>query len=130
ASFSNDPLGGSAYMLGATSSDTPQGSLALQAIHYTQVSGGSVNGAMPFYPILGGAEDNFGDGTAQKISVPPYQNPLGVPQSGPAPLFVGDDRPQRVIYREGHLYDARVVASPSPLNSTVFYDVIQTPSTN
>jgi hypothetical protein len=98
---------------------------------------------VPYYPQL------VGDGTVapttgmQVATVDPFSNPSTVAQanylgtaggpSGPAPVFyVGDDRPHELVMREGHLYSARVGASPllfqvnqALLSSTVYYDIIQ-----
>jgi hypothetical protein len=102
-------------------------------------------GAIPFYPVLQtanvvpGGEQN-GNGTPTGIGVDTFQSPAIVPQQtfrggGPAPLlFVGDTRPHKVIFREGHIYDARVMGantpaqglfSPSALATTVDYDIVQ-----
>lgn len=85
-------------------------------------------------------------GARQSHQVPPFRNPDSVPQRAkltqPSPnnqlatprIYVGDDRPHRVISREGHRYIARVGAlvnpagvlfSSSPHVSTVMYDIVQ-----
>lgn len=81
----------------------------------------------------------------QTVTVPLFANADTIIQRNklaqPAPnntslptpwLFVGDNRPQRVISREGHLYDARAAIDLNSVNfnsvrpySTVYYDIIQ-----
>jgi len=72
----------------------------------------------------------------QTTPVPVFDNPDPVVQAGSATvrLNVGDDRPHRVISREGHLYIARVGDPQSSigfrfdnvgLSSTVIYDIVQ-----
>ncbi len=104
----------------------------------------NTNFAIPYFVTL------VGDGTLavtgmQAAFVEPFVNPTTIPQAlytgtsgGPAAgapsplLYVGDNRPHELVFREGHLYNARVGGSTTTfqtpgagLNSTVFYDVVQ-----
>jgi hypothetical protein len=158
ASFSNYPLGGYTHLIGSYSAGYPYGApgtggnLWVQPILYRP----------DYRPAL-----DPGDQTAIGIDGPRRQlvpdtaiNPTQVPQSttcsttpcsaggAGAPqnnIYVGDSRPQRAVYREGHIYDARqgrpssniygtsIVTPPvpnpntanAPLWSTVYYDVVQ-----
>jgi len=127
---------------------TPQNTVYIQPVLYTAVGPinppANTNFAISYYVTL------VGDGTTavtgmQTAAVEPFVNPSVIPQgdytgttpgpTGPGPLInVGDDRPHELVFREGHLYNARVGGStttfqvpnnPNPLSSTVFYDVIQ-----
>jgi len=98
-------------------------------------------GTLAFYPVLqtgNSAAGTNGIGTPIAVLVDPFTGPALVPQQnyrtgGAAPdLYVGDNRPHTLIFREGHLYDARVVGAQSSsatfplgsLSTTVAYDVI------
>ena len=119
ASYSNDPLGGATYLLGAVSSLNPQDSLNIQTIQYSRA------GPAPFYYYPGL--------TSSTVRVPTFFNPPGVSQAGQNTpfLYVGDSRPHRVISREGDLYVARTIGlDGSALNgtrqsTTVAYDIIR-----
>lgn len=65
-----------------------------------------------------------------------YRSSGDTPGSGTAApqIFVGDDRPHNVIFREGYLYDARVINSngqgifpvpPASLSTTTKYEIVQ-----
>ncbi|MEO8131045.1 MAG: hypothetical protein ABI822_28360, partial [Bryobacteraceae bacterium] len=135
--------------VGAPATPIPQNVVYVQPVLYTPVTPinppANQNFAVPYYVSL------LGDGTTggagmQVAFVEPFINPSTIPQGtytgtsgGPAAgapspvLFVGDDRPHEVVFREGHLYNARVGGSTTTfqtvpgtaLSSTVFYDVIQ-----
>jgi len=151
ATFSNSPATAvtqrsQTYLVGAISSTTLRSDLAIQGIReiYISAVGSSSFSALPFYPILQNANANcdpcIGFPTFNFTSAQ-FANPSTVTQQGYRPsggtaapnLFVGDNRPHSVIFREGHLYDARVakVSSPqiifpgSALTSTVMYDITQ-----
>ena len=133
---------------GAPATPIPQNIIYVQPVVYIPVSPinppANTNFAIPYFVSL------VGDGTTaatgmQTAFVEPFINPSTIPQStytgttgGPAAgapspvIYVGDDRPHELIFREGHLYNARVGGSTttfqtpgSALSSTVFYDVIQ-----
>ena len=124
----------------------PQNVVYVQPILYTPVTminpPANTNFAIPYWVSI------VGDGTTaatgmQFASVEPFVNPTTIPQgaytgtapgpTGPGPvIYVGDNRPHELVFREGHLYNARVGGSTTTfqttgagLNSTVFYDVIQ-----
>ena len=94
------------------------------------INGASITGGIPFL-----------DQTLETVTVPFFKNPATVIQRDilaggtPPRLGVGDDRPQRVVAREGHMYSARVADqsmseaydfdSPNALSATVVYDIIQ-----
>jgi len=140
-----------------------QSAVFIQPISYITGSTNSAANVNPLYTgILFAPQLQYGAaatvaGTVAQMQfavVPSFANPGTVPQAkirstaAVAPqLYVGNDRPQRVIFREGHLYDARTAASnqglsdcqvgPLPpggaiptsaaqcLNATVEYDIIQ-----
>ncbi len=126
----------------------PQNIVYVQPVVYTPVTPinppANTNFAIPYFAGI------VGDGTTaatgmQTAFVEPFVNPTTIPQglytgtSGgpgagtPSPVInVGDNRPHELVFREGHLYNARVGGSTTTfqtpgagLNSTVFYDVIQ-----
>jgi acyl-coenzyme A thioesterase PaaI-like protein len=135
--------------VGAPANPIPQNTVYIQPVTYNTVAPNNppanTNFAIPYYVSI------VGDGTAnpttgmQAAFVEPFINPSTIPQAnytgtsgGPAAgspspvIYVGDDRPHEVVFREAHLYNARVGGSTttfqtpgSPLSSTVFYDVIQ-----
>jgi hypothetical protein len=94
------------------------------------VNGINITGGIPYL-----------NDTLETVTVPFFKNPATVIQRDilaggtPPRLGVGDDRPQRVVGREGHLYLARVADqsmseaydfdSPNALSATVVYDIIQ-----
>ena len=99
-------------------------------------------GALPFYPVLQSgntASGTNGIGIPSAVAVDFFTGPGSVSQQNyrtgaTAPsLYVGDNRPHTLIFREGQLYDARVVGAQSPvgifpggaLSTTVAYDIIQ-----
>jgi hypothetical protein len=157
ASFSNLPIGlGAAgtqssqtYLVGAISYDGFPSSTRLYVQGVREMYGfGSTPtnsfGPIPFYPVLQNGnllDANFGQGFPSLVPVNLYNNPLPVTQQtytggANAPqLFVGDARPHAVIFREGHLYDARVINSNfplqgqfpagNPLSTTVAYEIVQ-----
>jgi hypothetical protein len=161
ASYSYLPIGSSTnsalqssqtYLLGAISYDanssTPSTTrLYLQGVRELYGFGGApINsfGPLPFYPVLQNGnvlDTNFGIGFPSEVPVNYYSNPALAPQqtygtgSAAPQLFVGDARPHAVIFREGHLYDARVVnsnfpaqgqfAAGTPLSTTVAYEIVQ-----
>ncbi len=124
----------------------PQNEVFIQPVLYTVVAPlnppANTNFAIPYYASIVGNGTTDANGM-QAAFVEPFVNPSTVPQgaytgtapgpTGPGPNFnVGDDRPHEVVFREAHLYNARVGGSTttfqtpgSGLNSTVFYDVIQ-----
>jgi hypothetical protein len=135
ASYSNYPFAGQTVLIGSRGPALAAAfTLYLQQIGYRS----------DYVPILTGA-------AAQQILVPDaVQAPRPVRQNTtcsttpcnatpPTPqtsfdLYVGDARPQKAIFREGHVYDARVgqdqpfgnnLASGGAVLSTVFYDVVQ-----
>jgi hypothetical protein len=158
ATFSNVPGGPSqTYLLGAQAwgPGFTTNVLWLQGIReiYTGTPPLNSFGPFPFYPVLqaftagGFPPDQRGlpvgfQGSNQLFGSPQFNNgtfagvnPL-VQQTfrngNPAPnLYVGDQRPHKVIFREGHLYDARVVGTasatfvPSALVPTVSYEITQ-----
>jgi len=136
ASYSNYPFAGQTVLIGSRGPSLGDSfTLYVQQIGYRS----------DYVPLLTGT-------AAQTSLVPDFVGaPLSVPQNlacsttpcaaaPPAPqtdfnLYVGDARPQKAIFREGHLYDARVgvdqpfgnnLSSGGQIRSTVFYDVIQT----
>ena len=104
-------------------------------------------GPFPFYPTLqtNTSLNVNGLGYPNAVPVDTFRNPSLVAQqtyrpSGAAPnLFIGDSR-HTVIFREGHLYDARVVDMSTsqnlfpqptpPLSTTTAYDINQKLSAN
>ena len=167
ATFSNLPLpaggaiqGSVTYLEGAISSTISRGWIYVQGVLEIYSAppvpgGGGTFGTFPFYPTLQnilGLNPATALGYPSTTGVDPFKNAARVSQQGyrgggSAPnLFIGDSRPHTVIFREGHLYDARVVDmsnSPSnlfvlnvnPLSTTTAYDIVQkinagyTPST-
>jgi hypothetical protein len=138
ASFSGLMIPGTAltntaqtYLVGTISSSAAQRSLYVQAVVETVVGtglpGANFFGAVPFTP-------NFASsGFPEQVGLPStFANPAAVSQanfrSGDIPgstaapnLLVGDDRPHNVIFREGYLYDARVITSnPTAINQANF----------
>jgi len=153
ASFSNSPVGGTAgssqtYLIGTiynTAAGVYDSNVYIQGIR--ELYAATLNlplgsfGTIPFYPVLQTgttATGTNGIGTPSAVLVDPFTGPGLVAQQnyrtgGAAPdLFVGDNRPHTLIFREGHLYDARVVGAQSSsstfpgaaLSTTVAYDVI------
>jgi len=129
-----------------------QNRIYIQPVQYIPITPvnqpANTNSVVPFYPAL------LGDGTTigttgfagmQFAAVDPFSDPSPVPQGnylgtsgGPASgtagpvIYVGDDRVHELVFREGHLYGARVgnavgtfQVNQDPLSSTVLYDVIQ-----
>ena len=146
ASFSGDAnLNGVTYLIGSTANVAnvliPATTLNVQAIKYTPASFSDEN-----EPVISGGIAYLGALTA--VNVPGYVKPLGVPQAiardgsnadangvqSLVRLDVGDARPQKAVFREGLLYDARAgIDSPvffSLFNpnytsgSTVIYDIV------
>jgi hypothetical protein len=135
ASFSNLMIPGYApatsqtYLVGAVSSPVAQRRVYVQGVQ--EITGASIPtfnffGNIPFYPYLTGLTGittNQPNGVADPVALPStFANPDPVSQSnfraGEIPgstvapnLFVGDSRPHNVIFREGYLYDARVVTT-------------------
>lgn len=118
-----------------------QNTVRLQPITFTQTLTVDPAGAVNRPLISGGIPTFAAQVTA---SVPAYTNPNTVRQRGklvqpspnnvlPAPdLYVGDNRPHRVIMREGYVFTARVGQLPNTFNldaapqtSTVIYDAFQ-----
>jgi hypothetical protein len=153
AAFSNlmipgyAPITAQTYLAGTVSSTTAQRTVYVQGVSESVAGVPSANffGAVPFIP-------NFtANGIPQPVALPStFANPGTVAQAnfrtGEIPgatqapnLFVGDSRPHNVIFREGYLYDARVVTTtPAPtttgqnnfpqgssLSTTTKYEVIQ-----
>jgi hypothetical protein len=149
-----------------------QSRIYIQPIVYIPQNPGNVpanvNFAVPFYPVIRGNGTTIGSAPGNGMQfavVDPFADALPVPQGtylgttgGPAAgtqspeFFVGDSRVHELVYREGHLYGARVAnANPpanvsvvepepgpltdertstfqvngNPLSATVLYDVIQ-----
>lgn len=148
ASFSNSPFGpgqsnSQSYLVGATLGQ--QNTIMVQAIRNIYPNPGQYaalgitpsTGTIPFYPILQGGTADAVDGAAVS-GVPQtafggfFRNPNLVSQAAqrnnqPAPaLYVGDNRPRRLIFREGHLYETHVgeplTSAAGP--SSVFYNII------
>ena len=97
----------------------------------------NVNSAVAYYPRLPVGFDGT-IRTMQFAVVPAFTNPGLIAQSNHgtasvAPLlYVGDNRPQELVMREGYLYDARVgadastvITAGSPIVSTVYYDILK-----
>jgi hypothetical protein len=129
-------------------SNPPQIYLYHRTIRYTRepqgllvANGQSIPATVNLPKIQGGIPDLW---AIQRHEVPQFQNPDAVTQRAklaqPTPnnvqdtpyLYVGDNRPHRVISREGHRYIARVGATPtfvgfagSSSSSTVIYDIVQ-----
>lgn len=126
----------------------PQIYMYHRVIRYTRepqgllvANGASIPATVNLPKIQGGIPDLL---AIQRHEVPQFQNPdavtqrakLGQPQPNNVQdtpyLYVGDDRPHRVISREGHRYIARVGATPTfstfsgnAASSTVIYDIVQ-----
>jgi len=126
----------------------PQTVLYLRGITYTRMDPGALANNQGGNPptvtipgIFGGIPTLQAHTT---VPVPQFTNPNSVPQRAkltqPTPnnqlttpwIYVGDNRPHRAIFREGHIYDARVAAisqfgnfSGAAVQSTVSYDIIQ-----
>lgn len=128
----------------------PQTVLYIRGIVYTRVDAGALltnassNPPTVTVPGLIGGIPSLQ--AAVTTPVPQFTNPDSVPQRDklvqPSPnnqfttprIYVGDNRPHRAIFREGHIYDARVAAvtqfnnfgAPGTVTSaTVAYDIIQ-----
>jgi S-layer homology domain len=149
-------------LLGAVASQPPGGGqpqvvLYLRTITYTRevqgsltITPGTGDPATVNQPLIQGGIPRLNP--FQTIFVPAFTNPDSVTQRDklvqpqpnnqlPTPyLYVGDDRPHRLVGREGELYDARVAeetdffrfdpanplcASGNCQTSTVVYDIIQ-----
>lgn len=135
------------YLVGARSvplgaATVTNNKLYIQGVKYW-TSG--ANGVLGYVPTLWSSAGDRGSATGtgltttwQSVTVDPFVNPANVAQKGnDALLNTGDDRPDRVIQREGHLYIARQGSSPTSLfasnpitasaanNATVYYEVIQ-----
>jgi hypothetical protein len=159
ATFSNLPLtlagqNSQTYLMGTISNDPANGfdtNLYVQGIR--SIYGGlpPINqfGPFPFFPVAQTANlIEVSGGIASGRGLPsvvaaadPFANPASVRQQGFRPggtpaapnLYVGDNRPHNVFFREGHLYEARVgsafqpagVFPGGPLSTTVFYDITQ-----
>jgi hypothetical protein len=159
ASYTNSLVPGLSsqnYMECVVSTQVIGGTVAqiyIQPIQYNPITPfnppANTNSTVPFYPTL------VGDGTTvgttgpasgmQFAVVDPFGDPSIVPQGNylgttggpgentPAPSFyVGDNRVHELVFREGHLYGARVgnalgafQVNENPLSATVLYDVIQ-----
>ncbi len=169
ASFSGDAnLTGITYLVGsianatAVPTITPAGCtggcgiLSVQPINYTTSNlGATCLSCLPNSPALVGGIAFLGAVT--NVTVPAYIKPLGVSQAiardgtrgdaTDASLFrsvdrldVGDARPQRAVFREGLIYDARsgldapifdrLFNPNSTSGSTVIYDVINAVQAN
>jgi hypothetical protein len=155
ASFSNSPVSASGpgssqtYLIGtiynpATIPAVYDSNVYIQGIrelYQNPLTPTVTFGALPFYPVLQTGNSTGGTngiGIPAAVLVDPFTGPGLVPQQtyrtgGPAPdLYVGDNRPHTLIFREGHLYDARVIGAQSSsatfplgaLSTTVAYDVI------
>jgi hypothetical protein len=126
----------------------PQTVLYLRAITFTRMDPGSLPSNTGNNPPTVTTPGIFGGiptlGALTTTPVPQFTNPNSVIQRNkltqPTPnnqlgtpyLYVGDNRPHRAIFREGHIYDARVVAlanfanfSGAGVQSTVTYDIVQ-----
>ncbi|MBK9168968.1 MAG: hypothetical protein IPM24_16065 [Bryobacterales bacterium] len=152
-----------AYLLCAISTPTATelstfSHLFVQTLHHVQQTpafpGSPILGPRPFIVHAANANAlgttagtaNIGwSGYPTAVPVNPHKNPADVAQLGnvrttangdsATRLFVGDNRPHKLVFREGHLYDARVISTQttqfnfaganSPLATTVAYDVIQ-----
>ena len=161
ATFSNLPVGSptqnsQTYLVGAVSSPNAQSSLYVQGIQEVITGAPSANqfGTFPFFPVLMNGVTPVGAAAPLQQQGFPSQAPINsfffnpgtvsqcnywsssLPCQSPTPapnLFVGDSRPHTVIFREGHLYDARVIStSPvqatfpgSTLSTTAKYEIIQ-----
>lgn len=148
ATFSNSPTAGSqTYLVGTVSTLSFRQDILVQGIRevYTSAAGSNTFSNLPFYVTLQGGNSSADPAVGFPTAVNTnsfFTNPGSVSQQGyrtgsglgAGPnLFVGDDRPHSVIFREGHLYDARVAATLNPqvvfpgtgLTSTVVYDVVQ-----
>lgn len=152
------------YLEGVVSSPILQNTMYIYGVQEVYALGGLPGpnsfGPSPFYPVLMTGTTPVGNSTAAngliegglpaKAFVNGYfTNPApvaqlnfrssgGVPgQGGASPnLFVGDDRPHNLIFREGYLYDAQVIGTasatqgvfpipPASLSTTVKYDILQ-----
>jgi hypothetical protein len=161
ATYSNLPVGGpnatgptqssQTYLVGSISYDgTSTQYLYLQGVRELygfNTQPANAFGPVPFYPVLQNQNvitSDLGQGFPSSFTVNYYRNPATAPQQnyrnsgGAAPnLFVGDARPHAVIFREGHLYDARVISAVfpgqgqfpggtgTPLSTTVAYEIVQ-----
>jgi hypothetical protein len=124
----------------------PANMLYMRSITYTRKTDGTLPTtgipATVNQPLIVGGIPTLGP--LQSFIVPAYSNPQSVAQKDklvqPSPnaqlptpyLYVGDDRPHRVIGREGLVYDARVgfqadlyQVTGSVMSATVIYDIIQ-----
>lgn len=147
------------YLLGAVDqpylitvpagASAPQTALYLRPITFTRMdpgplpsNTGNTTPTVAIPSIIGGIP-TLGELTS--TPVPQFANPNSVTQRAKLNqivsgnnvlttprLYVGDDRPHRAIFREGHIYDARLVAvtnfanfSSAAVTSTVTYDIIQ-----
>jgi hypothetical protein len=100
-------------------------------VTFCGVAGGGANGQVPDLPVLGPLKTN-----ASSIAIVGDPAPVGQSNANDGTsmvnrrLFVGDSRPQQVIFREGLLYVARAVrTSDSSGNalgtSTVMYHILR-----
>jgi hypothetical protein len=132
----------------ASGTANPQTLLYHRAITYSATVAGSIGANLSSTTpvvntpaIMGGIPTL---GILRSHTVPGFTNPQSVFQRAkltqPSPnaqlptpfLYVGDDRPHRVILREGHHYIARVGTmadlvrfDSGAVNSTVIYDIVQ-----
>jgi hypothetical protein len=154
ASYSNLPIAQNSqtYLLGGISYDLNSSVVSTQYLYVQGVREmygfgtptANSFGPIPFYPVLQNKtvlDANFGLGFPSVVPVNYYTNAQPAAQQAsssiPSPpvLAVGDARPHVVIFREGHLYDARVIdanfpaqgqfAAGNPLSTTVAYEIIQ-----
>src|SRR5882724_2536797 len=144
--------GGFTVLLGAVSSTAVlQNQLYMRTITYTRTTPGTIGPntggttAVVNQPLIIGGIPALQTGL-QTIPVSSFEDPNAItqraklvqqaPNNAPANtpyLYVGDARPHRAIFREGEVYDARVISTTgnrfdSPLvslNGTVAYDIIQ-----
>jgi hypothetical protein len=154
ASFSNYPLGGYTHLIGSFSFGTvgSGGNLWVQPIVYRPDYRPALDpGDQAVIGINGPRRQLVPDTVIDPLQVPQRTTCSTSPCSSDAPanpannLYIGNSRPQRAVYREGHIYDARQgrpssnifgtsISTPpannantanQPLWSTVYYDVIQ-----
>jgi len=144
--------GGFTVLLGAVSTTTVnQTQLYMRTITYSRTTPGTLlpntggTTATVNTPLIVGGIPTMQTGL-QTIPVPGFVDPNAYTQRAklvqPAPnnppantpyLYVGDARPHRAIFREGEVYDARVISTAGnrfdnpavALNGTVAYDIIQ-----
>ncbi|HUQ90165.1 MAG TPA: S-layer homology domain-containing protein, partial [Bryobacteraceae bacterium] len=132
----------------STDANPPQTLLYHRPIVYTRTTAGTIGTNVLSTPAIVNIPSIVGGiptlGALQSHTVPQFTNPNSVVQRAklvqPSPnnqlptpyLYVGDDRPHRVISREGHRYIARVGAtagfssfSGGAMDSTVIYDIVQ-----